>query len=622
MSHSTGTQRISTQFFLVAAACFVIVAAQAIVYGPSLSHPFIAYDDNTYVYENRNIHSLSWQSVENLFSRSYFHSYTPLALLSHAMDFAIWQTNAFGHHLTSMLLHCANAILFFVACLKLLSKVHSVEPENNVTGQFTNAPTRTIIASFAATLLYSIHPLRVESVAWISDRKDLLMTFFLLVSTLFYVRHVERKSDEVSLRWYLLSVGCFLLALLSKSVAVVLPLLFFVLDWILLRSPGDQLGRRRLLIEKLPFLFLSLIFALIALGAAPKTKLNIIVAQMSSIERTLLPLYSLTFYLAKTLWPQSITPIYDAPGFWLIVVGGSISILISVCTVVLALQGQRGWLASWLSYAILLAPTFALSSGIQPWADRYAYAASIPLTIGVGGLLDFFWRKKRVSRSVLLFVPAGVAVLFGILSARQVHLWSDAETLWRHAVQVSPRVPATHENLGLALSSGGNSEAASQMFRKAIALHPTYAEALFNLGVMFERRAFIDSAEYYYAQAILADSTFADAYTNLGNIYVSRGINETGIALYNRAVTMNPSDADVYYNLGYAYYQSGDKSRAVSFFEKAIVLSPNYAKAHFNLGYVLLEMHNEERALASLIRAAQLGSEEAQKLLHANGHSW
>jgi len=611
----------------IALAVISLIAAQFVVYGPALNNSFLKYDDDVYVYENKNIQTLNAESIAWIFARPYYRSYTPLALLSHSVDYSLWKDNPWGHHLTSLLLHTVNVVLMFLLGLIVLSLARGNlrEGASEPHRPLLNVDGSVLVGTLIAIAFYSLHPVRVESVAWVSDRKDLLVTVFLLLCIIAYIKYDAARGTSSAVKWFLISLVCFLLAVLSKTIATVTPLLLLSLDWLLLHRQEMKKKWRTLLIEKSPFLILSLGFGILATIAARESQLSDIVMRMSPPQRFLMPFYTVVFYPTKILVPLNLTPTYDSVSTVWMAIGALVGIAITVAGVRMLLKGHPWHLLAWLCYVLTILPTITgLSAGIQPWADRYAYVPSIPLFLLLGGGIAGIWERSRTQGRRLALAGGGVALalLLGFLSRQQVTIWKDAETLWRYAIRVSPDLPMPYANLGVAVANRGDHDAALKLYRTAIQIQPHYADALYNMGVTFEQKGVADSAEHYYHQTILADVEYPDAYINLGNVYVTKGRIDDGIALYHRAIALDSSDPDPYYDLGYAYYQKGDRQQALEFFKKAIVYSPNYPQAYYNMGVVLLDLNNQDAAMTSFVRAARLGWPEAQKLLSTQGYSW
>ncbi len=287
----------------------VVVAAVTFgVFSPALSFEFVNWDDNLYVYQNPRLHPLTFQNIVWLFTHSYFLSWTPVALLSHALDLKIWGTNPFGHHLTSLLLHSANAVLVFWLALIFQSGPRNGENHPLKTGIDQNVPTEMVIGGVVAALLFSLHPLRVESVAWISDRKDLLCTFFMLLCTVLFIS--RRKKEDETPAGYAALLTLYALALGTKSVAAVLPGIFILIDMLLFRRKFLS-GVK----SQLPLIIPGIATVIVARIAAEGGEKNFLFVNKSGWEFLAYPFTTLLFYLRKTIIPVDLSPVYATDTF-------------------------------------------------------------------------------------------------------------------------------------------------------------------------------------------------------------------------------------------------------------------------------------------------------------------
>ncbi|MBM2840580.1 MAG: transrane and repeat-containing protein, partial [Bacteroidetes bacterium] len=287
-------------------AAILMSAAQFVVYGPVLNNSFLKYDDDVYVYENKNIKTLNAETVAAMFARPYYRSYTPIAILSHAIDYSIWRDSSWGHHLTGLLLHSMNSVLVFLLSILILSIYRESRKEGRQirsAGLLFRADSSIVTGAFLAAVFYSLHPVRAESVAWVSDRKDLLLALFLLPCIMAYIKYDGVRGTKRALPWFLVSLGFYVLAVLSKSIATIAPLLLISLDWCLLHRHEIRQKWGTLLLEKFPFFILSIGFGILAMVATKESQLSDVVMKMSSLQRALMPFYSVVFYPVKILAP-------------------------------------------------------------------------------------------------------------------------------------------------------------------------------------------------------------------------------------------------------------------------------------------------------------------------------
>ncbi len=619
-----------TRVSSLVAVALLVVAMQFLVFGTALNNQFLNYDDDVYVYENASIQTLNAESVAWMFARPYYRSYTPLALLSHAMDFQLWGADPRGHHASNLLLHSVNAVLVFLFGLMLF---HAARGESG--GESPHAlqismysrETADVISAFVAAAIFSIHPMRVESVAWVSDRKDLLLALFVLLCCMAYLRYEWSRGTPRALRWYLVSLLFFVLAGLSKSIALVVPLLLILFDLFLLRSPARGISWKTLLMEKVPFFIVSAALGIVAVIAARGSQISDIVTRFSTAQAALNPFYSIMFYPAKLLWPTHLTPVYAPPGTPLMIVAAILFIGVSGLALVALRRGNPWFLLAWICYGVTILPTITgLSAGIQPWADRYSYLPMVSLALLPGAGIRWLWKSNQdrgmLARGLIVVLCALPLVVCGALSVQQMSVWRDGDSLWTHAIAEVPDLPMPYANLGVVRDAQGDHDGALALYAKAIALQPHYADALYNMGITYESKNLTDSAAACYAAAIAADTSYDDAYVNLGNLFVRAGRLDEGIRLYEQAIAIDASKPDPYYNMGIALYTKGNRTEALDRFQSAITRSPRYADAYHNMGVVYLDLGEGAAALECFTRAARLGLPEAQQLLQSKGYSW
>jgi protein O-mannosyl-transferase len=621
------TLRTQSKYFIVGA--IVLVALQFVVFGRSLNYEFLKYDDDVYVYENQNVQRLDSESIAWLFARPYYRSYTPLPLLTHALDFRIWGFSPWGHHLTSLILHSINSILVFMLALMLLPSRRN--PEENRDGGMQPvaegiADMPVFLGAFVTAAIFSMHPMRVESVAWVSDRKDLLLLFFMLPGCMAYIRYDANRNTKRGLYWYLLTLSFLVLAALSKSIAIVMPVLFLLFDAFLTRRLGSHTWRG-LLMEKIPFLLVSAAFGVIAVLAASGSRPNEILNKMSTAEQVFLPFYSIIFYPLKMLWPFHLTPVYAPPAFPSMVLAAALCIVITKAAIDWAKRGKPLWLLVWLGYVVTVLPTLsAAGAGIQLWADRYSYMPAVILVLPIGAGVCRLWHdfshKSIFIRGCTLLLSCSLIAACSVHSILQLPVWRNGERLWQHAILEAPELARPYSNLGVVLENKGDHNGALAQYKKAISLEPGYADALYNMGISYEAMNFRDSAELSYSRAIAMDSTYDDAYINLGNLCVQAGRLDEAIALFEKAIVINGADPDPYYNMGIALYAKGDAGKALESFQEALKRAPRYAKAYHNMGAIYLQFGLNDAAFECFKQAARLGLPESQSLLRSRGQSW
>ncbi len=609
---------------------FVLICT-FVVLSPVLNNAFVNWDDDVYVLGNDRIQSLAPVHLVGLFTSPYYSNYIPITLLSHACDVAIWGYNPWGHHLTSLLLHVVNTGWVFVLALMVFVLRGQAPPSLDVPlrGWFRERlDSPTLIAGAVAALLFGLHPLRAESVAWVSDRKDLVCAAFALPSMIAFIVHDLRRGTPSGRRWYLLGLLLAILAILSKPVAVVLPFVILVLQGYLVRPQSDGERWKILGREQLPLLIVGIAAgcATVLLGAPGKP--NFAVRDIGPVGQLLLPFYSLTFYLWKLLWPTGLLPVYPKVGLEFYAAGTAVFLLLKIAALVAWRKGRPDWPAAWVCYLLFLLPTLGgIKAGIQPWADRYAYLALVSIFVFAAGMLRtvLLGAAKQSSTAREMTVLAGSVVVLGVLSVlsiRQVAVWKSSEVLWTYAISSSPDHPTPYNSLGAVYAEKGDRDRAKAMYEEAIRRDPEYHKAYANLaGVIAVQGDTARAAELYrHARALRPD--YVEAYTGLGALYMKTGRTADALREFLAGLDADPSSGKSAFNAGLAYYQMGNRDSALAMFERTIQLQPEYVPAYMNAGAVALERGDRERATAMFVRAARLGSGDAQHYLQRAGIPW
>src|SRR3989441_1341982 len=425
--------------------------------------------------------------------------YIPLTWMTLGMDYLIWGMNPVGYHLTSLLLHVTSAVVFFFLARRFLTLAL---PRASGRGHALVAS-----AGFAA-LVFAIHPLRVESVAWVTERRDVLSGLFYLLTLLTYLRSCERP--ELGRWWYGLSVALFGCALLSKSMAVSLPVVLLSLEVSPLRGRGGSLGwasasARRVYVEKIPFVLLAAAASALALLAQLSSRAMVSVAHLSALDRLAVSAYGLSFYLWKTVVPLNLSPLYmlrqtvnPAATPFIVSYGG----VLAVTAIALALRRRwPGLPAAWLAYVVVLLPVLGIArNGPQIAADRYTYLAALGWAILAGAGLLSCWRRSTGSTTGapttwgLAGIATGVVIALGVLTWNQVHIWHDSGRLWTYALAIDPNSPVAHSNLGDLLDRQGRPA--------EVRVQPDLAEAHANLGLALAQQGKLAEATEHYQQAL------------------------------------------------------------------------------------------------------------------------
>ncbi len=511
---------------------------------PALHNQFVNWDDDKNFLENPHYRGLGWTQLSWMWTTHMGH-YIPLTWMTLGLDYRLWGMNPFGYHLTSLLLHVANAVVFFFVVRRLLTRALPSPSERG--------HTLAVSAAFAA-LVFAIHPLRVESVAWATERRDVLSGLFYLSAVLAYLRACDR--EERSRGWYWGAVALFAGALLSKSMAVNLPVVLMILDVYPLRRLGGSIGwwskpARRIYVEKIPFVLLAAVASAIAVMAQFSIHAALPLAQLSVPGRLAVSAYGLSFYLGKMIVPVNLSPLYELPRTvspWATPFILSFGLTVAITAIALTLRRRvLGLPAAWLAYIVVLLPVLGIfQSGPQIAADRYTYLAGLGWAILAGaGLLSSWSRLPFLLIGLVVSIPVGL----GTLTWNQVHVWHDSKTLWAHALAIDPNSSVAQNDFGEALAQQGKLAEAIEHYRRALNIKPDYADAHYNLGGALAQQGKLADAIHHYQRALQITPDDADAHTHWGLALAQQGRLAEAIEHYRQALRINPGHADAQSNL-------------------------------------------------------------------------
>jgi pentatricopeptide repeat protein len=542
-------------------------------YWPALRCGFLNYDDPAYVTANPSVQSgLNWQSLKWAFTTGHAANWHPMTWLSHIIDFQIYGVNPWGHHLTSLLIHAANAVLLFL-----------------VLGKMTGAPGR---SAFVAAL-FALHPLRVESVVWISERKDVLSGFFCVLTIWSYFKYQISKLKVFGF----LSLLFFALGLAAKPMLVTLPCILLLLDYWPLKRPFSW----RWIAEKIPFLILAAACSVVTFLVQNPSQENFPTAtRWANVP------VAYVRYLSKIFWPFHLSFFYSYRAWPMSDVAGAVCLLALISGVVVWRFRKQPYLAvGWAWFVVMLVPVIGLVQvGSQSMADRYTYLPSIGIAIMVVWALHE-WVPGRPIAIVGVLLVAGLS----ILTWRQAHVFENSGTLWRAVIHEDPTSLVALDNLSRYLIDKQQfSEAVSDAHR-ALAIRPTDAEAENNLAAADLLRGRIDEALAEAAAAVRLHPRNEQAYDIMARGYLKKGRVEEAVEAYRKVLDLDPSLAEAWCNLGFALLQQHRIDEATAAYQKALELDSNYALAHNDLGNILLQQGRADEALAHFVRAAQIKPE-------------
>lgn len=592
----------------------LVTIISALVFAPVLQNDFVNWDDRVNILDNRSYRGLSWAHLQWMFTTFHNSLYRPLTWMTLGADYLLWGMNPAGYHLTSLILHCVAVLLFYCLSVQLLSLATASLPGR------PDLPVH-VAAAFAA-LLFAIHPLRVEPIAWASGRENVVAAPFFILTLIFYLRAIAGRQHAASyFKWLLAAWLSYALSLLGKGAGVTLPLALLVLDvYPLRRLSGAKTGfapaAARILLEKAPFFLLALIAGLLAIHGKQQSKLMYGLAEYGIADRVVQTVYGLGFYLWKTVLPVHLSNLYEieslSPFDWRF---GLNALTLAVITAAFWIYRQRWpWaLACWVYYCVILLPYIGVAqNGPQIAADRYSYLACLPWALVAGGAMLYGWRAWQSGRikPAVLFLGQGMATLvllaLGVISWQQSGLWRDSETLWQHALTINEKSFFAHHFLAAALLTKGRPEEAMGHFQRSLELNPNYVSARIGLANALADQNDLEKSVNVYRTALTLDPDASEAHYGLARVLTKRGDADGAIQHYMRALAIEPGDPDTHNNLGLLLAARGENEQAMAHFQAALRNDRGYAKAHYNLGRMLAREGKLDEAIDHFHQALNL----------------
>jgi len=594
-----------------------------------LFNDFISFDDPLYVTGNFHVQSgLAWNTINWAFTTTAAANWHPLTWLSHILDYELYGLKPWGHHLTNLLLHSANTLIVFL-----------------VLKQMTGATWR----SWFVAALFGLHPMHVESVAWVSERKDVLSTFFGLLSLRAYGRYAL-GTENSNRRWfhYGTALVWFILSLLSKPMLVTLPFILLLLDyWPLNRLQNVRL--QTLVLEKLPFLLLTAVSCTATFMAQ---RVGGAMTEMSTLpigDRVQNALVAYIIYLGKLLVPVHLAVIYpyDHHQFVITVILAA-ALLLGLSIFIVRARRQRPWLLTgWFWFLGMMIPVIGLVQvGPQAMADRYSYLSFTGLFIILSWGAEAIIQKSHQRKTGLQIAAALMIIGCALLSWRQTGYWKNSGVLFQHALDVTasnyiayadlgdyelaqghgeqaitlyqdaiklaPHFAPLYAQLGSALCQTERLDEGIQAFKQSISLDPKAAQAHADFGSALVQAGQYDSAINEYQETIRLDPDYLEAYDLLGVTLENAGRFDEAIAWLGKAVRLYPSYVEAHNNLGLAFENKGQTNQAISEYQETIRLDPSFAKGYLNLGMILESKGQLDEAIAQFQKGLKLQSDSPQ----------
>jgi tetratricopeptide (TPR) repeat protein len=570
----------------------VLVLVIGVTFWPSLQNGFTNWDDPDYLTANPLAQTLSWQNLQNIFFSDYCstHFLSPLVVATFAVEHHFFGQTPTGYHATNLILHMLNTLLVFWIFRRLSSKS---------------------AVGLICALLFGIHPLRVESVAWISERKDVLAAFFFLASCLAYLRHQETGRRH----WYLATFLFFILSLVVKPLAITLPFVFLGFDFI----REKPLGKKTLL-EKIPFFATSLFLAAwMSTGHKAFFADNPAAAAIKS-RHFFYGAYAVCWYLEKIFWPVKLSCLYPMPkktdGFLPLIylASPSLCLFLAAGLAILARRTKKIIFGGFFFLITLLPAIAIIPFNASIVFDRYAYLPCIGIFYLAGeGLVWLLEQTKKYSRPVTVLLTiffCNTVVILGFLTFDRCQVWKNDLILWQDAVSKYPQIAMAHLNRGNALCIRGQLEQALQDYNRALEIRPRYGDAYFGRGNLYLKKGDYAKAIPDLTSAIRLKSHSFEAAENLDKAYIFYA--ET----IEREIDENPQDAQLFYNKGVLDENQKQFEKALSSYTQAIALDPNLAEAFNNRGNLYYEKGLYEKARSDYEQSIRINPRQQEALVN------
>ena len=595
-----------TNFLKIIFVSLCLIVAIIITYAQVSNFDFVGYDDQEYITENSHVQEgLNLKSINWAFTSFHSANWHPVTWLSHMLDCELYGLNPMGHHWTNVQFHIANTLLLFFIFLKM---------------------TGVLWRSAFVAALFALHPLHVESVAWVSERKDVLSTFLGFLMIIAYCRYVK----EPCLKKYLLVIMLFGLGLMAKPMLVTFPFVLLLLDYwplnrvhfendLMRQSNGitcfDFRKFLRLIIEKIPFFILAIISCILTFLAQQSSGAVQALGVLSIKTRTANALVSYVTYVLKAIWPINLAVFYPHPGDALsewTIIGAALVIAAAILLSIRTFKKYPYIAVGLFWYLGTLVPVIGMVQvGEQAMADRYTYIPLIGLFILIAwGVPDLL--KKWRYRKIFLGLSAVVIILvLTVITLSQASHWKNGIALFENAVKVTENNYKAQNNLGTALGSV-DLDRAIYHYKESLKIKPNYVRALYNLGTALSEKGNYDEAVLCFTKALEINPKHTDARMNMANVLFKQDKSDKAVFHYNEIIKTDSENADVHYNLAYVLSYQGKLDDAILHYKQALRINPEYLKAHYNLGNILLKQGKTEEAFTHFTEAIKINPDYVQ----------
>ncbi|MFT3783927.1 MAG: tetratricopeptide repeat protein [Nibricoccus sp.] len=581
-------------------ACVVLFLATLVLFSRALTCDFLDYDDPDFLTQNPAVQAgLSWQTVGEAFTTSDAGNWYPITRLSHVVAWQFLGAHPRGHHAINVILHAGSAVLAFLTLRRL-------------TASFWRSAT--------CAALFAWHPLRVESVAWIAERKDVLSVFFGLLSLLAYANYAlsltDRRTSRIGL--YLLSLISYVLSLLSKPMLVTLPFVLLLLDaWPLQRwapvqtttnneSANDQRSIIQLLVEKVPFIFAALASCVVTFVVQQND--GGITNAFSLGSRVENAVVSIGRYLQKFTWPVDLAAPYAHPEHWPIgTIVVSAAVLASLLIIAALCHRKRPWILVGITWflATLIPVLGLLQSGLQAMADRYSYIPSLGLGIALVWTINDLLNTSKHRFAIGATMATITLLLLGCWTWKQTAYWSNSQRLFEHTLLLNENNYLAHTYLGTTLANAGRLDEAARHYQRAIELSPTYAAAHFGLGSVLEKRGNRTQALDYYQKAVTLRPNYPQALFGLGLTLLKDGRPAEAFSQFSSAAKYDPRSSHAERGLGLAEMELNHLPEAIRHFKRALALNPRSSVILRDLGRAYMAAGQPHEAAEFLLHATE-----------------
>jgi len=606
----------------------ILIISSFIAFGRIVGNDFINFDDDRLITENVNVKSgFNAESIKWALTNARLEYWHPLTWLSIMLDWSLFGANASGHHLVSLLFHIGAVLFLFL---------------------FLNKATKQLWPSAFVAALFALHPLRVESVAWAAERKDVLSMFFGMATIYAYVYYVETHQKSK----YFVCLFLFALSLMSKPTLVTLPCVLLLLDyWPLARwqkpltpvnipvAADKIIGKKKskqlksesfvegkiakpvqndlklignLLWEKVPFFFLALVFSVMLIWQLRADKYMVSVQHYPFSQRLMNAIVSYASYLGKTFWPVDLAVFYPYEHYfqmWQVL--GAASVLLVISVAVFYLVKKAPFLAiGWCWYLGTLFPVIGLmSTGDQAMADRYTYFPSIGISLMLTWGILYLLPKENL-RKIITIPAAIILAALTFLTWQQCGYWKNSNSIFSHALLSTKDNYLAHTNFGVTLAAEGKKEEAITHYREAIKIDPDNDRAYYNFGVTLAAEGKKEEAIAHYREAIRINPDMYMAHANLGNALAAQGKYSEAIAHYLAVIKINPNNYETHFNLANSLEKQGRVEEAIASYREVLRINPDHSSAHINLGAILGEQLKHDEALYHFRQALRMEPNE------------